>query len=229
MTDQHPKHESASDPGYQGAKPAAATADAWHLFDGADAAPIREAMNARLAQNWWAIALRGVFAILFGVIAVLLPGVTLTALALLFAAYMLVDGVFAIVAAVRAAKQHERWGWLVFEGIADLIAGAIAVIWPLITIVAFVLLLAAWAIVSGVLLIGAALRLNPTHGRWLMVLSGVVSVAWGILLVLWPIIGAVVLTWWIGAYAFVFGILLLILAFRLRSRRSHSSALPQDA
>jgi hypothetical protein len=140
--DQRPEDKRASDSGYQGAKPAAATADLWRLFDGADMGAIRDAMSARLAENWWAIALRGVFAILFGAIALVLPGVTLTALVLLFAAYMLVDGVFAIVAAVRAARQHERWGWLVLEGIVDLIAGAIAVVWPLITIVAFVLLMA---------------------------------------------------------------------------------------
>jgi uncharacterized membrane protein HdeD (DUF308 family) len=139
---------------------------------------------------------------------------------------MLVDGVFAIVAAVRAARQHERWGWLVLEGIVDLIAGAIAVIWPLITIVAFVLLLAAWAIVSGALLIGAALRVHRTHGRWPMALAGIVSVIWGVLLVVWPIIGAVVLTWWLGAYAIVFGVLLLVFAFRLRS---HSRPLAQGA
>jgi uncharacterized membrane protein HdeD (DUF308 family) len=226
MTDQHPERESASDPGYQGAKPAAATADMWRLFDGAGATALSTAMNAQLARNWWAIALRGVFAILFGLIALLLTGDTLIALVLLFAAYMLVDGVFAIVAAVRAASQHERWGWLIFEGAVDLIAGAIAVVWPLITIVAFVLLLAAWAIVSGALLVGAALRVHQTHGRWPMALAGIVSVIWGVLLVVWPIIGAVVLTWWLGAYAIVFGVLLLVFAFRLRS---HSRPLAQGA
>jgi uncharacterized membrane protein HdeD (DUF308 family) len=226
MTDQHPAHPNPSDPGYQGAKPAAATADAW-LFG--DEQAIRAAMNAHLARNWWAIALRGVFAILFGLIALFMPGVTLTALVLLFAAYMLVDGIFAIVAAMRAASHQERWGWLIVEGIADLVAGAIAVIWPLITVIAFVLLMAAWAIVSGALLVGAALRLHATHGRWLMALAGIVSAAWGVLLVIWPVIGAVVLTWWMGAYAFVFGIVLLVLAFRLRRRRADSQALPRGA
>jgi len=226
--DQRPEEKKPTNPSYQGAKPGAATADAWHLFDGADATVI-DAMNARLADNWWAIALRGVFAILFGLIALLLPGVTLTALALLFAAYMLVDGIFDIVAGVRAATQGERWGWLVLEGIVDLIAGAIAVVWPLITILAFVLLLAAWAIVSGGLLTAAAFRLHATHGRWVMALSGIVSVVWGVLLAIWPIVGAVVLTWWMGAYALVFGILLLVLAIRLRSRRAHPRSLPQGA
>jgi uncharacterized membrane protein HdeD (DUF308 family) len=169
-----------------------------------------------LAQNWWAIALRGVFAMVFGILAILLPGVTLASLVLLFAAYMLVDGVLAIVAGVRAARQHRQWGLLVLEGIADLAAGAIALAWPLITVVVFVYVLGAWAIVSGGLLWAAALRLNVAHGRWLMALGGVLSVIWGILLLFWPIAGALALTWWLGAYAVIFGISLVALAFRLR-------------
>jgi uncharacterized membrane protein HdeD (DUF308 family) len=177
-------------------------------------------MSAALARNWWAVALRGVFAILFGIIALLLPGATITALVLLFSAYMLVDGIFAIVAAVRAARRHERWGWLVLEGIADLAAGAIAFLWPLITVVAFIYLLAAWAIVSGALMTAAAFRLNVPNGRGWMLFGGVVSLIWGVLLLIWPLAGAVVLTWWIAAYALVFGVALLVLAFRLRARRN---------
>jgi len=181
---------------------------------------LNDDMSAALARNWWAVALRGVFAILFGIIALLLPGATITALVLLFSAYMLVDGIFAIVAAVRAARRHERWGWLVLEGIADLAAGAIAFLWPLITVVAFIYLLAAWAIVSGALMTAAAFRLNVPNGRGWMLFGGVVSLIWGVLLLIWPLAGAVVLTWWIAAYALVFGVALLVLAFRLRARRN---------
>jgi uncharacterized membrane protein HdeD (DUF308 family) len=191
---------------------------------------VNDAMSARLAQNWWAIALRGVFAILFGLIALFMPGVTMLALVLLFAAYMLVDGIFAIIAAVRAARQHDRWGWLILEGAVDLIAGAIAVLWPVITIVAFVFLLGAWAIVSGVLLFIAGFRLNLDDGRWLMTLGGIISVVWGVLLMMWPLTGAVVLTWWMAGYALFFGGALLVLAFRLRARRDQLApprALPQ--
>jgi uncharacterized membrane protein HdeD (DUF308 family) len=207
--------ESKSDPAHQGAKPGAFAIGNASFAAGWDA-PAADAMNALLARNWWAIALRGVFAIVFGLIAVLLPGVTLAALVLLFAAYMLVDGVFALVAGLRAANRRERWGWLAFEGIADLVAGAIAIVWPLATILAFVYLMAAWALVSGGLLLGATVRLRPTHGKWLMGLGGAVSVIWGILLILQPLIGALVLTWWMGAYALFFGGALLALAFRLR-------------
>jgi uncharacterized membrane protein HdeD (DUF308 family) len=180
---------------------------------------LNDAMSTLLAHNWWAIALRGAVAIAFGIIALLLPSVTMLALVLLFAAYMLVDGVLAIIAAVKAARRQDRWGWLVFEGVADLIAGAIAVVWPLVTVIAFVFLLAAWAIVTGTLLFLAGFRLNVTHGRWLMMLGGAISVIWGILLIFQPLIGALVLTWWIAAYMLLFGGALLFLAFRLRSRR----------
>jgi uncharacterized membrane protein HdeD (DUF308 family) len=184
-----------------------------------DAGPTaNDAMSALLARNWWAIALRGALAILFGIVALFLPEATMLALVLLFAAYMLVDGVLAIVAGVRAARRHDRWGWLILEGAIDLIAGGIAVVWPLVTIVAFVWLLAAWAIVSGVILFTASFRLNLAHGRWLMTLGGAISVVWGVLLILWPLTGAMVLTWWMAGYALFFGGLLLFLAFRLRRR-----------
>jgi uncharacterized membrane protein HdeD (DUF308 family) len=189
----------------------AGTAGGWPAGD--------DAMSALLAQNWWAIALRGVFAIIFGIIALLMPGATMLALVLLFAAYLLVDGIFAIIAAVRAARKQERWGWLIFEGLVDLVTGGIAAVWPLITIVAFALLMGAWAIVTGALLLGASYRLNIPHGRWLMALAGAISVIWGVLLIIWPLIGALVLTWWMAAYALIFGVAMLVLALRLRSRR----------
>ncbi|MGO8915646.1 MAG: HdeD family acid-resistance protein [Stellaceae bacterium] len=212
--------ETKADPAYQGAKPGTFT---WGAAGGgfADAGDqtAMAAMNALLARNWWAVGLRGVFAILFGLIAVLLPGVTLAALVLLFAAYMLADGVFALIAGLRAATKHERWGWLALEGIADLVAGVIAVTWPAITVLAFVYLMGAWAIVSGALLLSATVRLQPAHGKWLMGFGGAISVIWGILLILQPFIGALVLTWWIGAYALFFGGALLVLAFRLRQQQ----------
>jgi uncharacterized membrane protein HdeD (DUF308 family) len=198
----------------------------WSFFAGSMPS---DAMSETLAKNWWAISLRGVFAIIFGLIALLLPGLTLASLVLLFAAYMLVDGVLAIVSAVRAARHGERWRLLVLEGIADLAAAAIAILWPLATILAFVYLVGAWAIVSGILLWAAALRLHVSHGRWLMALGGALSTCWGFLLLLWPFVGAVVLTWWLGAYALVFGVALIMLGFRLRKSRTASGPLPQGA
>jgi uncharacterized membrane protein HdeD (DUF308 family) len=176
-------------------------------------------MCALLAQNWWAMALRGVFAILFGLVALFVTGPTILSLVLFFSAYMLVDGVFGIVAAVRAARQGERWGLLVLEGLANIAVGAIAFLMPGLTVIAFVLLLAAWSLVSGGLMLAAAFRLSKEHGRWWLALAGVVSIVFGVSLVIAPVIGAVVLTWWLGAYALAFGIALLVLAFRLRARK----------
>jgi uncharacterized membrane protein HdeD (DUF308 family) len=177
------------------------------------------AMSAILAQNWWAVAIRGVCGIIFGLIALFLPGATILTLVLFFSAYMLVDGIFGVVAAVRAASHHQRWGLLVLEGVLNIAVGVIAFIWPGLTAVTFVLLIAAWAIVTGVLEIVAAVRLHPEYGRWWLILSGVASVIFGVLLVVAPLAGVIVVTWWIGAFALIFGIMLLVLAFRLRARK----------
>jgi len=178
-----------------------------------------ESMSAVLARNWWAVALRGVFAILFALIAFFWPGATILSFALFFSAYMLVDGVFGIVSGIRAAARHERWGLLILEGILDILVGVIAFAMPGLTVVFFITLLAVWSLITGILMIVAAFKLNPAFGRGFMIASGIVSVLFGIALLIAPLIGAVVLTWWLGAYALAFGIALIILAFRLRSRR----------
>ncbi len=184
-----------------------------------DAAQVAEQMSACLARNWWAVLMRGLLAIVLGILTLLMPGVSLASLILVFAAYMLADGVLGIVAAVRAARRHERWGWLVLEGLLDIGAGIAALVWPGLTIIVFVALVAAWAIVSGGAMALAALKLGKPHGRWLMGLAGVLSIIWGVLLAFAPITGALVLTLWIGASALVFGITLVILSLRLRKQR----------
>lgn len=186
----------------------------------AAADPRIEGMNAVLAENWWVLALRGVLAILFGLIALFMPGVTMLSLVIVFAAYSLVDGILGIVAAARGALRHERWAYLLLNGIVSIAVAAVAFLWPGITIIAFVLLLAAWALVTGVAMLVSAFRLKLTHGRWWLVAGGIISLVYGVLLVIAPVIGAVVLTWWIGAYAIVLGAMLLVLAFRLRTHRS---------
>ncbi|HEY0419410.1 MAG TPA: HdeD family acid-resistance protein [Acetobacteraceae bacterium] len=169
-----------------------------------------------LMRNWWLVALRGAVAILFGLMALLLPGVTLGSLVLLFGIYMLVDGISAIWSGVRAAAHHQRWGWLILEGVLDLITAAIALVLPIATILALVYLSAAWALLSGISLLVAAFGLHVAGGRWLMVLSAVISIIWGVLLFISPVAGAVVMTWWLGAYAIIFGVALLALAWKLR-------------
>ncbi|MDP4021562.1 HdeD family acid-resistance protein [Methylobacterium sp. NEAU 140] len=177
-----------------------------------------DAMSAALARNWWLVVLRGVLGILFGILAFAAPAAFVLSLVLFFAAYMLVDGVFTVIAAIRAAQRHERWGFLLLEGIVDIVVGVAAVLVPTAAVWAFVLLLATWALVTGGLMIAAAFRLHLHYGRWWLVLGGVVSILFGLALLINPGMSALVLTWWIGSYAFAFGVLLLILGFQLRGR-----------
>jgi uncharacterized membrane protein HdeD (DUF308 family) len=170
-----------------------------------------------LVMNWWALALRGLLAIVFGIVSFFWPGVTLTFLALLFGAYVLLDGIFALVAAFRGGKGNQRWWMLLIEGILGTCAGIVTFLFTPVTIVALVYLIAAWAIVTGIFEVAAAIHLRRhVPGEWLLLLIGVVSVLLGALLIAAPIAGAVVIAYWIGAYAVVFGILMLTLAFRLK-------------
>jgi uncharacterized membrane protein HdeD (DUF308 family) len=179
-----------------------------------------EQMSTLLARNWWALFLRGLIAVVLGILTLWMPAVSLASLVLVFGAYMVADGILGIIAAVRAARRHERWGWLVLEGLLDIGAGIAALAWPGLTIILFVALVAAWAIVSGGTMALASLKLERRRGRWLMGLAGVLSIVWGVLLAFAPISGALVLTMWIGAYALLFGITLIVLSLRLRSRRA---------
>ena len=171
-----------------------------------------------LVKNWWLFTLRGILGIIFGCIALIFPGPTMLSLVIVFSAYMLVDGVAGIISAVRAIRKRDRWGLLLFEGLLNIAVGIVAFLWPGITVIAFVLLVAAWAIVSGALMTAAGFRLDVAHGRWWLVLGGLLSLAYGALLVAAPLIGAIVLTWWMGAYALAFGVALVVFSFKLRSR-----------
>jgi uncharacterized membrane protein HdeD (DUF308 family) len=175
-------------------------------------------MRVVLAKNWWSLVIRGIVGIVLGVITFAWPGITLTALVFLFGGYALLDGILCIAGAVRAAEKRERWGVLLVEGVVGIATAVITVVWPAITALALVYLIAAWALVTGVLEIMAAIRLRRhITGEWLLVLGGVASVVFGILMVIAPLAGALVIAVWVGAYAFVFGALLVALGFRLRS------------
>jgi uncharacterized membrane protein HdeD (DUF308 family) len=175
-------------------------------------------MQQRLSLNWTALALRGVVAIIFGIVAFLLPGLTLGALILLFAAYAIVDGVSHIITGIR---QHEgnRPDWLMIGiGVIGVAAGLVAAILPGITALFLLSLIGAWAIVIGVFEIVAAYRLRKEiSGEWLLALGGIVSIGFGIYVSLFPGAGAIALVWLIALYAVISGITLLVLAFRMRS------------
>lgn len=165
------------------------------------------------------LVVRGIAGVVFGAIALLLPGIALGSLVLLFAVYLLADGVFAIAAAVRAARANDPWGWLASEGIVTIIAGTASVLMPGLTVVALMALLAIWACLSGVLLLIAAFSGRARGGRWWMAFAGLVSVAWGGLLFAWPGAGAIAVVIWLGTYALVFGIVLIVTGVRMRAPR----------
>jgi uncharacterized membrane protein HdeD (DUF308 family) len=175
---------------------------------------------ALLAKNWWLVALRGIAAILFGVLAAIVPGLTLALLVMLFGAYALIEGGFNVVAAVRGATGGRAWWALLLEGLVSLAAGVVAFIMPGLTALALVYLIAAWAVFTGILEIAAAVRLRKhITGEWWLALTGVLSIAFGVLVAFFPGAGALAMVLWIGAYSIVFGILLLAVAFKLRRVR----------
>jgi uncharacterized membrane protein HdeD (DUF308 family) len=170
-----------------------------------------------LARNWWVLVVRGVLAVVFGILAFVWPGATVGALVILFGAFMFVDGVFALVAAWRRAEQRTSWWTVLLEGLAGIAIGIITFVWPEVTAFALLYLIAAWAFVTGVLEIFAAIRLRKEiRGELILGLIGVASIVFAVLVVLFPGEGAVAIVWAIGAYATVFGILLIVLGLRLR-------------
>jgi uncharacterized membrane protein HdeD (DUF308 family) len=175
-------------------------------------------MITAVARNWWVFLVRGLAAILFGILAFIWPGITLFVLVLFWGAYALVDGIFALIAAFSGQAAQQRWWVLLLEGLLGIAAGIITFLWPGMTAIALLYLIAAWAIVGGVLEIAAAIRLRQEiEGEWLLALSGVASIIFGVLMVIWPGAGALAVVWLIAGYAIVFGVLMIALAFRLRS------------
>jgi len=171
-----------------------------------------------LVRNWWVVLLRGLAGIIFGIITFISPGISLAALVLVFGAYALIDGLLAIISAIRWRGEVDRWWVILLEGLAGVAAGIVTFIWPGISALALLYVIAAWALVTGVLEIAAAIRLRKIiTGEWLLALIGIVSVALGVLLALFPDAGALALVISIGAYAMVTGVLLVVFAFRLRS------------
>lgn len=173
-------------------------------------------MAAVMIGNWWALALRGVAAILFALIAFFWPGLTVVVLVLVFGIYAFIDGVFALVAGLRAARRHGRSAALLIEGALNLVIAAAIFAWPGAALVALIYVIAFWAIISGVALIAAGISLIRVAGEWLLVLSGLLSLLLGIILLVHPVVGVVALSWWLGAYALLFGITLVSAAFRIR-------------
>jgi uncharacterized membrane protein HdeD (DUF308 family) len=167
---------------------------------------------------WWAFVVRGVAAVLFGILTFIVPGMALLTLVLLFGAYALVEGAFNIAGAIQSgeARRQRRWV-LLLEGVASVVVAFLAFVVPGVTALSLLYLIAAWSLVTGVLEVAAAIRLRrQIRGEWLLALSGVLSILFAFLLLLFPGAGALAVLFWIGAYAIVFGALLVALGVRLR-------------
>ncbi|MBD3307892.1 HdeD family acid-resistance protein [candidate division KSB3 bacterium] len=172
-----------------------------------------------ISHYWWIYALRGVLAILFGLAAFFWPGITLTILVLLFGAYVLLEGIFLLIAAF-GSRMMSRHSWIALvEGILCIVFSVLAFFWPGITAIALLFLIAFWALLSGIVEILAAIQLRKAmEGEWVLAVTGILSVLVGLVLLVRPGAGALAVIWVIGFYAILFGILLLFLAFKFRGR-----------
>jgi uncharacterized membrane protein HdeD (DUF308 family) len=170
-----------------------------------------------LARNWWALLIRGIAAVLFGVLAFVWPNETIFVLVILFGAYAFVDGIFALISAIRAAEAKQRWWPFLLEGIVGLVIAAIVVFHPSVAALALYFTIAIWAIITGILEIVAAVQLRKLlpNEIWLII-SGVLSIAFGVLLFVFPQYGFQTVIFLIGFYAIFFGIVMIVFSFRLR-------------
>jgi uncharacterized membrane protein HdeD (DUF308 family) len=176
------------------------------------------------APSWWALVLRGVVAIIFGLAALFWPGLILTVLIIFFGLYALIDGVLAIIAAFRSSGRGMRRTLLLIEGVIGIIFGIVALFWPGLTALALLYIIAFWAILSGISRIVMAIMLRrDIENEWSIALSGVLSVILGIVLVLLPRAGLLAYTWLIGLLALALGIALIYYAFRVRGQRTRGS------
>jgi uncharacterized membrane protein HdeD (DUF308 family) len=181
----------------------------------------------RTSVSWWSLVLRGAVAIIFGILAYLMPGLTLQALVLVFGAYAVVDGVFAIASGIRSDRARGRDWLLVLGGVAGIIAGVLAWVLPGMTALVLITIIGAWAIVTGVFEIAAALRLrNLLRHTWIFILEGILSVLFGLFVFIAPGAGALALVWLIAAYAIVSGVMLVAFGLRVKAEGSMAQAMP---
>lgn len=178
---------------------------------------IGKQMATILARHWWVLLLRGIMAVLFGVLAWMMPSLSLMALIILFGAYALADGILGVWTAFTGRKEQEHWWVLLLWGLVSMGIGILTFAAPGVTTIILVFYIAIWAIATGVLQVVAAIRLRKEiTGEWLLILAGAASIIFGVALVAQPALGALALLWLIATYAVIFGALLVILAFKAR-------------
>jgi uncharacterized membrane protein HdeD (DUF308 family) len=173
-----------------------------------------------LSRNWWVLLIRGILAVIFGVLTLANPAVTLAVLVMFFGAYYLVDGAFSIIASLTAPKGYRGWVWLLIGGIAGVIIGLLTFVMPGVTAVVLLYYVIAWLIVIGAMQVVAGIRLRKEiHGEFFLIIGGLLSVLFGLFLLVNPGAGALAVIWLIGGYAILFGVMMIIVSFRLRSWR----------
>ncbi|MCL2448687.1 MAG: HdeD family acid-resistance protein [Polyangiaceae bacterium] len=171
--------------------------------------------ESAMAAPWWLTVLRGVLAVLFGILALARPSATATALVILFAAWAIIDGGFALGAAAHRGRSGLRWGWFLIEGLVSIAAGVIAIVYPAITVLVLIVVVAVRALALGIFEIAQASTGEERRWRWLQAITGVVSFLFGILLLWHPVVGALTLIWTIGIYALIFGVMTIGLGFHM--------------
>jgi uncharacterized membrane protein HdeD (DUF308 family) len=182
-------------------------------------------MKQMLVGNWDLVLVRGILAVLFGIATLLLPGITIIVLVVLFGGYALLDGVVLSIIAIKDRKYRSDWWLILLMGLVSIAAGVVTFVWPDITAISLFYVIVGWAIVTGVFEVIYAIRFRKEiEGEWLLVLDGILSVAFGILLISQPVAGALAVLWMIGVYAIAYGVLLVLLAFRLRNLESKLDA-----
>ena len=170
-----------------------------------------------LAHNWWMLCLRGILALVFGLLCVAYPGVTLIVMKIMFGVYALLDGILALASSISAAKGRPRWRSTLLEGAAGIFLGLLILIWTDITAFGLLYLIGVWAIITGIFEITAAIRLRQHFtNEWLLIMGGAASVIFGLLILVIPRAGVLAVVWWIGTYAIFFGMVFVALALRLR-------------
>ncbi|SDR33462.1 Uncharacterized membrane protein HdeD, DUF308 family [Rhizobiales bacterium GAS191] len=189
-------------------------------IQGAVPTPVVPLLLHGLAKNWWLFLIRGIAAVVFGVLSFAWPGLTLVTLVLLYGAFALVDGASALLAAIMGkVSPTPRW-WLAVIGILGIVAGVVTFIWPGLIALILLIFIAGWSIASGVFQIVGAIQLRKhIDNEWLLILSGALSIAFGVVLFLMPGAGALALIWLIASYAIVFGILTIAFSLRLRKHK----------
>jgi uncharacterized membrane protein HdeD (DUF308 family) len=179
-----------------------------------------DALNQLLETRWWALALRGVLGIVFGVICFASPAIAAFSLLLVFGAFSFADGVLGLMASFGQARRGERWVWLAVEAVASIVIGLLVLFMPGLSIVVLFLVIAIKTAITGIFLLLASIKLDGEHGQGWMAVSGLITLLFAGLLFLAPLLGAKILIWWIGAWAIVFGTVLVGLGFKLRSVRN---------